>query len=81
MQSTLKNSALVPLNLAVTANKAWPAFKRVAEIGNENCISDLQVGARALETGVWGAYYNVMTNLKDVKDEDFKVKVFGKIFD
>lgn len=28
-----------------------------------------------LETAVWGAYYNVKTNLDDVKDEEFKKKV------
>ena len=35
----------------------------------------LQVAVRVLETGVWGAYYNVMTNLKDIKDENFKSEV------
>ena len=35
----------------------------------------LQVGARALETGVWGAYYNVVINMADIKDEEFKTKV------
>jgi len=28
-----------------------------------------------LETAVWGTYYNVKTNLDDVKDEQFKTKV------
>ena len=38
-------------------------------------MSTFQVGARSLETGVWGAYYNVITNLEDIKDEEFKKKV------
>ena len=34
-----------------------------------------QVGARALEAGVWGAYHNIMINVADIKDGDFKKKV------
>lgn len=35
----------------------------------------LQVAAKALETGVFGAYFNVLINLKDVTDDVFKEKV------
>jgi formiminotetrahydrofolate cyclodeaminase len=35
----------------------------------------LQVAAKALETAVFGAYYNVAINLKDITDESFKVTV------
>ena len=35
-----------------------------------------QVGARALEVGVWGAYYNVMVNIPNVTDEGIKAKVW-----
>ena len=35
----------------------------------------LQVAAKALETAVFGAYYNVVINLKDITDESFKVTV------
>jgi hypothetical protein len=30
---------------------------------------------RVLETGVWGAYYNVMINLKDIKNKEFVSQV------
>jgi len=30
---------------------------------------------KSIETGVWGAYQNVLTNLKDVKDEAVREKV------
>ncbi|KAI4794169.1 hypothetical protein KUCAC02_032231 [Chaenocephalus aceratus] len=39
---------------------------------NIACKSDAQVAAKALETAVFGAYYNVMINLRDVSDPDFK---------
>lgn len=35
----------------------------------------LQVAAKALETGVFGAYFNVLINLKDVTDDAFKAQV------
>ena len=31
----------------------------------------MQVGARALEVGVWGAYQNVMINMTGIEDEQF----------
>lgn len=35
----------------------------------------MQVAAKALETAVFGAYYNVTINLKDITDKDFKTSV------
>ena len=35
----------------------------------------MQVGAKCVETGVYGAYFNVITNLGELKDDDFKAKV------
>lgn len=35
----------------------------------------LQVAAKALETGVFGAYFNVLINLKDITDDVFKDQV------
>ena len=33
------------------------------------------MGVRTLETGVWGAYYNVQINLSSLKDEEFRQQV------
>lgn len=33
------------------------------------------MAAKALEAAVFGAYYNVTINLKDITDEDFKASV------
>ena len=38
-------------------------------------LAIFQVGVKCLETGVYGAYYNVLTNLSELKDEEFKTKV------
>ena len=39
------------------------------------CIIGVQVSAKALETAVFGAYYNVVINLKDISDLSFKTAV------
>ena len=39
------------------------------------CVFGVQVSAKALETAVFGAYYNVVINLKDIKDHAFKTAV------
>lgn len=38
-------------------------------------LGSLQVAAKALETGVFGAYFNVLINLRDITDEAFKDQV------
>lgn len=35
----------------------------------------VQVAAKALETAVFGAYYNVIINLKDIPDASFRAAV------
>ncbi|XP_046369609.2 formimidoyltransferase-cyclodeaminase-like [Haliotis rufescens] len=79
MQRGLLTAVQVPMCVARIVNSLWPHLTEIAKIGNINCRSDLQVGVRALETGVWGAYYNVKTNLKDIKDETFREKTESEI--
>ncbi|XP_010115551.1 PREDICTED: formimidoyltransferase-cyclodeaminase [Chlamydotis macqueenii] len=43
------------------------------------CKSDIQVGAKMLEAAVFGAYFNVMINLKDITDEKFKLVMSQKV--
>lgn len=57
------------------ADDCWDAMLGIASHGNLNCKSDLQVGARCLEVGIWGAWQNVLTNLPDITDEAYKQEV------
>uniref|UniRef100_A0A6Q2Z810 glutamate formimidoyltransferase n=1 Tax=Esox lucius TaxID=8010 RepID=A0A6Q2Z810_ESOLU len=75
MQEGLKQAVGVPLSLAERVNLLWPCLKEMVLYGNAACKSDLQVAAKALETAVFGAYYNVVINLKDVTDESFRMTV------
>ncbi len=75
MQAGLKTAINVPLGTMRLGDGAWDALCEVARYGNPASKSDTQVGARALETGIWGAYQNVLINIKDVHDEVYKVKI------
>lgn len=76
LQEGLRDAVQVPLQVIRTATKVWKPMLELAEVGNVNSKSDLQVGARILETAVWGAFYNVEINLKDISDEAFNKQVF-----
>merc|ERR1719336_2666406 len=58
MQAGLKVAIEVPLTTMRTGDRAWDAMVEMAKTGNIGSKSDLQVGARALEVGIWGAYQN-----------------------
>ncbi|XP_048754244.1 formimidoyltransferase-cyclodeaminase-like isoform X3 [Ostrea edulis] len=79
MQEGIKTAIQVPVTVSRIANHIWPTIKELAKACNINCKSDLQVGVRMLETGVWGTYYNVTTNLADLKDPEFKTQVKEEI--
>ncbi|KAI4789157.1 hypothetical protein KUCAC02_035414 [Chaenocephalus aceratus] len=72
LQDGLRQALSVPLALADRINLLWAPLKDMVVHGNIACKSDAQVAAKALETAVFGAYYNVMINLRDVSDPDFK---------
>ena len=75
MEEGLKTAVKVPLKTMELGDAAWEAMVGVARHGNIASKSDIQVGARALETGIWGAWQNVLINLKDIKDQGFKDQI------
>merc|ERR1719500_1447738 len=72
MQGGLQTAVGVPLALATRTNTLWPSLLELAECGNINCKSDLQVAARCLEAAVQGARHNVDINLANIKDVEFR---------
>ena len=76
MQAALKTAIKVPLSTMQLGDAAWEALCNVARYGNPAAASDVQVGAKALEAGIWGAFQNVMINMKDIKDQAYKAKIF-----
>jgi len=77
MQQGLKTAVQVPLATMRTGDAAWDAMCAVARHGNPASRSDVEVGARALETGIWGAYRNVVINLAGIKDSAYQDKTMA----
>jgi len=71
MQKGLKQAVHVPLNTAKLSFQVIEIAEAVAENGNPNSITDVGVGAQSAYTGVLGGIYNVLINLKDIKDDKF----------
>ncbi|MCI0473681.1 MAG: glutamate formimidoyltransferase [Ignavibacteria bacterium] len=75
MQEGLKKAVEVPLNVMRTADKCWEWMVQLAKYGNMSSSSDLEVGAKCLETGIWGAFKNVKINLPQINDISYKENV------
>jgi len=71
MQAGLKLAVMVPLNTAKQSYRGIEIAEVVAKNGNPNSITDVGVGAQSAYTGVLGGIYNVLINLKDIKDQKF----------
>ncbi|MFV0439046.1 MAG: glutamate formimidoyltransferase [Desulfopila sp.] len=78
MQEGLKTAVQVPLTTMRLADEAWQPLLVVARYGNPASRSDVQVGARALETGIWGAYQNVLINLEGIDDDGYRQEILGQ---
>ncbi|MCP4718402.1 MAG: glutamate formimidoyltransferase [Desulfobacteraceae bacterium] len=72
IQKGLKKAIDVPLSVMRLTDSAWDAMIEVATHGNVASKSDVEVGAKSMETGIWGAYRNVMINIMDITDPIYK---------
>lgn len=66
-----KQATLVPLEVLRESLAALRIAKVVAEKGNRNTVSDAGVAGLMGRAAAEGAFYNVMINLKSIKDSDF----------
>lgn len=74
MQAGLKKAIEVPLTTMRIGDSAWEAMVECAKYGNIASKSDVEVGAKAIETGIWGAWKNVLINMPSITDNDYKTK-------
>jgi len=75
MQEGLKKAIEVPLSVMRISDSCWKWMFELAKYGNMNSASDLAVGAKSLETGIYGAFKNVEINIPSIRDEKFKEEV------
>jgi len=78
MQAGLKAAIQIPLTTMRLGDRAWDALCEVAKYENPASKSDVQVGAKALETGIWGAFQNVLINMKDIEDQVFRAETMAE---
>jgi glutamate formiminotransferase / formiminotetrahydrofolate cyclodeaminase len=71
MQEGLKKATLVPFHAMELADRAWEPLMEVARYGQYSSHSDVEVGAKALEAGLFGSHRNVLINLVDIDDDAF----------
>ncbi|SDP30816.1 glutamate formimidoyltransferase [Desulforhopalus singaporensis] len=74
MQNGLKTAIDVPLTTMRLGDLAWGPFEVIARYGNPASRSDTQVGAASLKSGIWGAYQNVLINMVDIEDGEYRQK-------
>lgn len=78
MQEGLKKAVTVPLSVMRISDSCWEWMIQMAKHGNISSKSDLEVGAKSLETGIWGAFKNVEINLPTIEDEKFKKEILDE---
>ena len=74
----------VPLQVMETAYQSMEVMNAMALHGLQNSLSDAGVGALCARTAVYGAYFNVRINAKDIKDRSVADDLLGRakeIFD
>jgi len=71
MQRGLKRAVAVPLNTAKLSLEVIKIASVVVKHGNPNSVTDVGVGAQCAYAGVLGGVYNVLINLKEIKDSVF----------
>ena len=74
IEAGLQKAVEVPLAVLRLADGSWDAMVEMARHGNIASRSDLEVGAKALEAGIWGAHRNVLINLPEITDAGFRTR-------
>lgn len=79
IQNAAKRAAEVPLQIAEASLKVMHLGKRMAEIGNLTAITDAAVSSIMGRAALRSAAYNVVVNLKLIKDEEYNQKMYAKL--
>jgi len=78
IEDATKEATLIPFEVMEKCVSALKLAKEVALTGNKNSISDAGVAGLTAQAGAEGAYYNVMINLPEINDKEFKSDISTK---
>jgi formiminotetrahydrofolate cyclodeaminase len=75
IQESMRTAIAAPLDVMRASHAATEQAVVIAEFGNRNASSDVQVGLELLRAALRGALLNVEINLASVKDADWVSRV------
>lgn len=78
IEEATKYATEVPFQVMETAYQSMEVMMAMAKIGLQNSLSDAGVGSLCARTAVYGAYFNVRINAKDIKDRTFADDILNK---
>lgn len=81
LESTLKKATEVPFELIECARDVLKYSEVVAKWGNKNAVSDAFSAAELAQAACKIGEYNVMINLKSLKDERFKSRLLDEMYE
>lgn len=79
IQNSAKQAAEVPFKIAEACLEVMQLAECVAVIGNPSAITDAAVSAIMARAALRSAVYNVVVNLKLIKDEDYNEAMSAKL--
>lgn len=79
IQNAAKEAAEVPLKIAEACLEVMKLAERIAIIGNPGAITDAVVSSIMARAALRSAVYNVVVNLKLIKDEAYNQAMYAKI--
>lgn len=75
VQAAVKGAIEVPLSVLAKSPAIAEMGMALVERGMQSSLSDAGVAAAAARACATGAYYNVLINLPEIKDEDYKKRI------
>ncbi|MEO0233476.1 MAG: glutamate formimidoyltransferase [candidate division WOR-3 bacterium] len=72
LKDATKKAIYVPMKTLETINELLPYLESITKIGNVNSISDAGVASLNLISCAEGAYMNILINLKNLDDAEYK---------
>ena len=79
IQNAAKEAAEVPMKIAESCLEIMKLAERIAIIGNPGAITDAAVSSIMARAALRSAVYNVVVNLKLIKDEVYNQAMYAKI--
>lgn len=78
IEEATKYATEVPFLVMETAQQSMAVMLEMAKKGIQNSLSDAGVGALCAKAAVYGAYFNVRINAKDIKDKVFTADILER---